>query len=164
MSSRDRDPTGRARNARPRDAQGRPLPYGAQGVDRVPEDVVLSPDDAVRQAQQLIDDGYPFYAHEVLEGVWKATSGEHRELWQGLAQLAVGLTHVQRGNPRGAVTLLRRGADRIDPYAAEPPHGLDVAGLASHARLLARSIECDGLDAVSSVDLRLRLLTGGRPA
>jgi uncharacterized protein len=140
------------------------LPHGAQGVDRVPEDVVLSPDDAVRQAQQLIDNGYPFHAHEVLEGVWKATSGEHRELWQGLAQLAVGLTHVQRGNPKGAATLLRRGADRIDPYAAESPHGLNVTGLASHARSPARRIECDGLDAVSFVDLRPRLLTRGRPA
>jgi uncharacterized protein len=164
MSNRDRDATGRARNARPRDAQGRPLPPGAQGVDRVPEDVSLRPDDAVRQAQQLIDDGYPFHAHEVLEGVWKATSGEHRELWQGLAQLAVGLTHVQRGNPKGAATLLRRGADRIDPYAAEPPHGLDVTGLVSYARSLAHRIECDGLDAVSSGDLRPRLLTRGRPA
>ena len=125
---------------------------------------MLSPDDAVRQAQQLIDDGYPFYAHEVLEGVWKASEGVHRELWQGLAQLAVGLTHVQRGNPKGAATLLRRGADRIGPYAAEPPHGLDVTGLASHARSLAHRIECDGLDAVSFVDLRPRLLTRGRPA
>ncbi len=158
MSSRDRDPTGRARNARPRDAQGRPLPHGAQGVDRAPEDVALSPDEALRQAQQLIDDGYPFHAHEVFEGVWKTTSGEHRELWQGLAQLAVGLTHMQRGNLKGAVALLRRGADRIDPYAAEPPHGLDVAGLAGHVRSLAQRIECDGLDAVSSVDLRPRLV------
>jgi uncharacterized protein len=158
MNSRDRDPTGRARNARPRDGQGRPLPHGAQGVGRVPEDVVLSPDGALRQAQQLIDDGYPFHAHEVLEGVWKATSGEYRELWQGLAQLAVGLTHIQRGNPKGAVTLLRRGADRIDPYAAEPPHGLDVAGLAGYARVLAARIERDGLDAVASADLRPRLL------
>ncbi|MGH3883121.1 MAG: DUF309 domain-containing protein [Pseudonocardiaceae bacterium] len=164
MSSRDRDPTGRARNARPRDAQGRPLPHGAQGVDRVPEDVALSPDDAVRQAQQLIDDGYPFHAHEVLEGVWKATAGEHRELWQGLAQLAVGLTHVQRGNPRGAAALLHRSADRIDPHAADPPHGLDVAGLAGHARSLAARIERDGLDTVSSEDLRPRLLSRRRPA
>lgn len=117
---------------------------------------MLSPDDAVRQAQRLIDDGYPFYAHEVFEGVWKATSGEHRELWQGLAQLAVGLTHVQRGNPKGAVTLLRRGADRMDPYTAEPPHGLDVAGLVGHARLLAARIERDGLGAAAG-GLRPRL-------
>ncbi|MGH3550978.1 MAG: DUF309 domain-containing protein [Pseudonocardiaceae bacterium] len=156
MDSRDRDHSGRARNARPRDAQGRPLPRGTQGVDRVAEDVVLSPDDAVRQAQRLIDDGYPFQAHEVFEGVWKATSGQDRELWQGLAQLAVGLTHAQRGNPKGAAALLRRGADRIDPYAAEPPHGLDIVGVAAHARRLAARIEGDGLD-VAADDLRPRL-------
>jgi uncharacterized protein len=118
---------------------------------------VLSPDDAVRQAQRLIDDGYPFHAHEVFEAVWKATSGEQRELWQGLAQLAVGLTHVQRGNPKGAVALLRRGADRIDPYAGEPPHGLDVAGLAGHARCLAARIEREGVAGAASLRLRLRL-------
>jgi hypothetical protein len=141
MDSRDRDRTGRPRNARPRDAQGRPLPHGAPGVDRVPEDVVLDPDGAVRQAQRFIEDGYPFHAHEVFEGMWKVTPGEHRELWQGLAQIAVGLTHVQRGNPKGAVALLRRGADRIDHYAAAPPHGLDIAGLAGQARWFAARIE-----------------------
>ncbi|MFN2479484.1 MAG: DUF309 domain-containing protein [Pseudonocardiaceae bacterium] len=157
MDSRDRDPSGRARNARPRDAQGRPLAHGAQGVDRVAEDVVLNPDDAVRQAQRLIDDGYPFHAHEVFEGLWKATSGEHRPMWQGLAQLAVGLTHAQRGNAKGAVALLRRGADGIDPYAGEPPHGLDIAGLAGCARALAARIECDGLTAaVDGLRPRLR--------
>jgi uncharacterized protein len=158
MDNRDRDLTGRARNARPRDAQGRLLPYGAPGVDRVSEDV-LNPDDVVRQAQRLINDGYPFQAHEVFEGMWKAAEGEQRGLWQGLAQLAVGLTHVQRGNPKGAVTLLRRGAERIGPYTAAAPHKLDVAGLVGYARSLAVRIEQDGLDAVSSVDLRPRLLT-----
>ncbi len=117
---------------------------------------MLSPDDAIQQAQRLIDDGYRLHAHEVFEGVWKATSGEHRELWQGLAQLAVGLTHAQRGNSKGAVALLRRGAVRIAPYAEEPPHGLDVAGLADHARALAARIECDGLTAAAE-DLRPRL-------
>ena len=156
MDSRDRDLSGRPRNTRPRDGLGRPLPHGARGVERVPEDVVLSPEDAIGQAQRLIDDGYPFHAHEVFEAVWKATSGEHRELWQGLAQLAVGLTHVQRGNPKGAVALLRRSADRIDPYAGESPHGLDVAGLAGHARSLAARIERGGSCAADSLRLRLR--------
>jgi uncharacterized protein len=158
MNSRDRDHTGRARNARPRDALGRPLPHGAQGVSRIPEDAAPSAGEAVRLAQQLIDDGYPFHAHEVFEGVWKATSGQQRELWQGLAQLAVGLTHMQRGNPKGAAALLRRGAARIDPYAAGSPHGLDIAGLVGHARTLAARVERDGVDAVSSGDLRPRLL------
>lgn len=156
MSSRDRDQAGRARNARPRDALGRPLPHGAEGVERVDEDVVLSPDEALQRAQQLIDDGYPFHAHEVLEGVWKSTEGEQRELWQGLAQLAVGLTHIQRGNPKGAAALLRRAADRIDPYAAAPPHNLDIVALAGDARTLADRIERQGLAGMAAVGLRLR--------
>ena len=50
-------------------------------------------------------------------------------LWKGLAQLAVGLTHAARGNSTGAVRLLRRGADHIEPYLPEPPHGIDLDGL-----------------------------------
>ncbi len=140
MGGRDRDSAGRARNARPRDALGRPLPHGSRGVDRVPEDVILTPDEALRQAQRFIEDGYPFHAHEVFEGVWKATEGESRELWKGLAQLAVGLTHLQRGNTKGAATLLRRAAGRIEPHSAESPPGLDVASLASQARWLAERV------------------------
>ena len=156
MNSRDRDSAGRAHNARPRDALGRPLPRGAAGVERVDEDVVLSPDEAVQRAQQLIDDGYPFHAHEVLEGVWKSTEGEQRELWQGLAQLAVGLTHIQRGNAKGAAALLRRSADRMVPYSAAPPHGLDIDALVDAARTLATRIEREGLGGNTGTGLRLR--------
>jgi hypothetical protein len=135
--SRDRDPSGRARNARPRDAAGRPLPRGALGVERVPEDLVLAPDETVREAQRLLDAGMPFHAHEVLEAAWKAASAMERELWRGLAQLAVGLTHAMRGNTRGATTLLERGAGNIGGYAAAPPHGIDVEGLTRWAGRLA---------------------------
>lgn len=134
---RDRDPTGRARNNRPRDGLGRPLPHDATGVERVPDDLVLPPDASLVEAQRLIDAGRPFHAHEVLEGTWKAAPEAERNLWQGLAQLAVGLTHRARGNLSGAATLLERGATRIEPYASAPPYGIDVGGLVTAARALA---------------------------
>jgi len=134
---RDRDPAGRARNARPRDALGRPLPRGAVGEERAPEGIVREPARALAEAQELLDAGRPFHAHEVLEDAWKSSVEEERQLWRGLAQLAVGLTHAARGNPRGAATLLDRGAGTIAPYAATPPHGIDVAGLTAWARGLA---------------------------
>ncbi|HEY2207615.1 MAG TPA: DUF309 domain-containing protein [Pseudonocardia sp.] len=154
---RDRDPAGRARNARPRDAAGRPMAKGDPGVDRVPEDLELRPAQALAEAQRLLDAGLPFQAHEVLEGTWKATEGVERPLWQGLAQLAVGLTHAQRGNSTGAAALLERGAERIAPFAAEPPHGLDVAGLSAHASGLADRVRADGLGALTEADRRPRL-------
>ncbi len=136
-TDRDRDLAGRARNARPRDALGRPLPYGAVGAERATEGIVRPPAQAVAEAQHLLDAGRPFHAHEVLEDAWKSAPDEERQLWRGLAQLAVGLTHAARGNSRGAATLLERGAGNISPYAGRPPHGVDVAGLAAWARQLA---------------------------
>jgi uncharacterized protein len=155
--ARDRDPAGRPRNARPRDAAGRPLPHGAEGVERVPEDLVLSADESVTEAQRLLDAGLPFPAHDVLEAAWKAAPDGERELWRGLAQLAVGLTHAQRGNARGAAALLDRAADRIGAWAAPAPAGLDIGGLQQHAHALARRIERDGLAGLSPADLCPRL-------
>ncbi len=136
-TDRDRDAAGRARNARPRDALGRPLPYGVAGEERAPEGVVRPPDRSLAEAQQLLDAGRPFHAHEVLEDAWKSAPEPDRQLWRGLAQLAVGLTHAARGNARGAATLLERGAGNLAPYAAAPPHGIAVPALVAWGRSLA---------------------------
>ena len=93
----------------------------------------------------------------MLEAAWKAAPAAERELWRGLAQLAVGLTHAQRGNARGAAALLERAAHRIGSWAAPAPADLDIAGLQAHAEALARRIERDGLDGLTDADLRPRL-------
>src|SRR5439155_6896990 len=81
------------------------------------------------EAQRLLDAGRAFHAYEVLEGTWKAAPEGERELWRGLAQLAVGLSHVRRGNAVEAVQLLRRAAERVDGYADDPPYGIAAARL-----------------------------------
>jgi hypothetical protein len=157
---RDRDPAGRARNARPRDALGRPLPRGAEGVDRAPEGVVRTPAQTLAEAQALLDAGRPFHAHEVLEDAWKTGPADERQLWRGLAQLAVGLTHVLRGNARGGARLLERGAGHVEQAAAAgAPHGVDAAGLAAWARRLAAEVT-----AGRPVDPRAPRLVAGGPA
>lgn len=157
MPERERDTAGRARNARPRDRHGRPLPRGAVGVERVPDDLVLHPEDAVSEAQRLLDAGLPFPAHDVLESTWKTASGGERELWRALAQLAVGLTHAQRGNARGAVALLNRAADGLDRWVGPAPAGVDLDGVRRHAEELARRIERSGLADLTDADLRVHL-------
>ncbi len=160
---RDRDAAGRARNARPRDTLGRPLPRQAPGQP-VTADEALPPARTLAAAQQLIDEGRPFQAHEVLEAAWKAGPPAERDLWQGLAQLAVGLTHALRGNARGAVTLLRRGAGRLDGYPATGPYGVDVAGLRRSAADLAARIERSGAAGMPPADLRITLTIPGGTA
>ncbi|MEU5719311.1 DUF309 domain-containing protein [Streptomyces sp. NPDC020403] len=140
-SRRDRDEEGRARNARPRDGLGRPLPYGTEGVERQPEGVERSPDETVREAQRLLDAGMPFHAHEVFEDAWKSGPEAERELWRGLAQTSVGLTHCARGNAAGGARLLRRGAAALEAFGEPEPYGIGLGALIAWARELAGRME-----------------------
>lgn len=141
MTERDRDESGRPRSGRPRDALGRPLPPGSQGVPRIPDDLELPPAETLRYAQDLLDHGLAFNAHEVLEAAWKNGPDDEKVLWQALAQLMVGVTHVQRGNVSGAVALLRRASDRLAGVDRPAPYSIDVAGLVEYAGLLIDDLE-----------------------
>jgi predicted metal-dependent hydrolase len=136
MAERDRDESGRPRSSRSRDALGRPLPQGTQGVPRIPDDLEMPPDQTLAYAQDLLDRGLAFNAHEVLEAAWKNGPDDERMLWQGLAQLAVGITHIQRGNAKGAISLLRRASVRLAHDDGPVPYGIDAAGLIGYAHAL----------------------------
>jgi hypothetical protein len=132
---RDRDQLGRARQARPRDELGRPLPYGAVGVEPVSEEP-LPPAETIAVARTLVEQGRTFSAHEVLEARWKAAPDHERDLWQGLAQLCVGLTHAARGNRVGAERLVERGVGRLQRYGRTdgPRYGLELPAIVAWAR------------------------------
>lgn len=132
-ASRPRNLRGRAQNDRPRDALGRPLPHGSEGVPRQPEGIERTAEETLDLASGLLARRRPFHAHDVFEDHWKHTSGEERRLWRGLAQLAVGVTHAARGNPRGAAAVLSRSADSMAPFRGDPPHRIDVAGIRAWA-------------------------------
>ena len=134
-SERDRDALGRARQARPRDELGRPLPYGAQGVEPVPEEP-LPPEETLSRARELVEAGRPFAAHEVLEARWKAGPAEERDLWQGLAQVCVAITHAARGNRTGAERLAERAGTKLAAYAAtgRGTYGADLDAVMECAR------------------------------
>ena len=77
-------------------------------------------------------------------------------LWQGLAQLAVGITHVQRGNHKGAAALLRRASDHLTQIAGRRLYDVDIAGLIDAATVLADDVT-EGT-AITPTRLRPRLM------
>jgi predicted metal-dependent hydrolase len=93
----------------------------------VPEQA-LPPLETISTAHELLAAGRPFSAHEVYEARWKAGPAAERELWQGLAQLCVGITHAERGNQIGAVRLIERARRRLETYAATggPVYSMDL--------------------------------------
>jgi uncharacterized protein len=158
VTERDRDELGRPQSRRPRDALGRPLPQGSEGIPRIPDDLELPPAETLAFAQDLLDRGLAFNAHEVLEAAWKNGPDDEKALWQALAQLAVGITHVQRGNSRGAVSVLSR-ASAVLALDDTGRYGIDAAGLADYADVLIDDLSAD--TAITPDRLKPRLVRAG---
>ena len=127
---------------RARDAAGRPVSADSPDAVEPVDEQDRAPAQALALARELLLQGRPFFAHDVLEAVWKVAPATERDLWQGLAQVCVGLTHHQRGNRVGAARLLRRGAGLLAAQVG-PTHGLDLGGVSRQALAAAAAVEQD---------------------
>lgn len=78
---------------------------------------------------ELFNRGDFFAAHEAWEEIWRSTTPEPRDLFQGLIQVAVGLYHfLERRRPAPAARVMARGRRRLEPFAPSS-QGLDLAAL-----------------------------------
>jgi predicted metal-dependent hydrolase len=123
-----------------------------------PDPQPLPPYETLAVAQELLDDGRAFRAHEVFEARWKAVTGAERELWRGLAQVAVAVTHAQRGNDRGRVSLLERAAATLAPWQDSRPYDVDIAAV----RAWALSGAAESSSRADDLLARLPRLSSGR--
>jgi uncharacterized protein len=65
-----------------------------------------------------------FIAHEHWEEVWLALEEPQKSFLQALIQVTAAFHHLNRGNPAGAVSLLRRASQRLAPY---PEHFAELS-------------------------------------
>ncbi len=82
-----------------------------------------------------------FECHDILEDVWFEIRGESRKFYQGLIHLAVGFYHIiERDNPKGALSQLGKGLDKLEPYE---PHfqGIELEHLLKKIRVCISEIE-----------------------
>ena len=87
--------------------------------------------------------------------------GAERDLWQGLAQIAVGLTHAQRGNGRAPPPCCAGAGGGSADTRAPPVRDRRRGGSRARRPGLADRIEADGL-AVAARDGSGFRLTGDR--
>lgn len=59
-----------------------------------------------------------FVTHEHWEGVWLGCAEPEKTFVQALIQIAAAFHHLQRGNGRGAASLLGRALGRLERYPA----------------------------------------------
>ena len=103
------------------------------------------------EADRLFDEGVTLFngvrywhAHEAWETLWRSAPDDERDFYQGLIQLAAGLLHLQRRNPRGSRNKLAEGLARLEPY--QPTHrGIVVDELVGRARRILDELDTGGL-------------------
>jgi uncharacterized protein len=110
-----------------------------------PENAVDSVASALEVAVAFFDARRFFEAHEFLEWIWKCDEvpPDDREFWKGVTQIAVGFTHLQRGNPKGAVALLERACRYLAAYPS-PYYGIDREALSAAAQRMVATITTAG--------------------
>ncbi len=126
---------------RPRDEMGRPLPrdepdrLSLEDFDRLS----IAENDRLGRAYYAF--AQYFCAHEAWETCWKQARGSpDAEGYKGLAQLAAGYVHRQRGNAHGSRVLMLRAIGRLRVYGSDW-QGLDLERLIADAEALAADLE-----------------------
>ena len=90
---------------------------------------ILTPEERQRlfwEGLDLFNGDQFFEAHESWEAIWRSTTPEPKDLFQGLIQLAAGMHHwAVRHRPAVAARVLAKGRVRLDPFRPYS-HGLDL--------------------------------------
>lgn len=124
------------------------------------------PAPAFLEGVALFNAGEFYRQHDVFEKHWMADPRPIRDLYQGILQIGVAFRHIQEGNYRSAVKMLRRGLPRLQNL---PPvcQTLDVASLRAAARAVHDELVALGPERMAEFDreklrqVKLRLVEEG---
>lgn len=92
-----------------------------------------------------------FECHETIEDLWIGESGEVRDFYQGIIQIAIALHHWQNGNFGGALSLLKGGAGYLR-RVSDQCQWVDVAGLIADAERVRVALEELGKERMEFLD------------
>jgi len=94
----------------------------------------LPEEEVMRRGAALFDDGLYWEAHEVWEEVWRMRAGQpDRDFLKGIIQGAAGMWHATQGNHKGAVSVMGRAVEYLEPYRPAKD-GIDVDALIASLR------------------------------
>ena len=98
--------------------------------------------------------GAYYDAHEELEFAWKADPGPGRDLYRAILQIAVAYYQIERGNYRGALKMLLRVRQWLEPLS-DTCRGVDVAQLRQDTIAVHEALLQLGSDRLTDLDRSL---------
>ena len=103
---------------------------------------------------ELFNTGEYFDAHEELEHAWKADQSAGRDLYRSVLQIAVAYLQIERGNYNGAIKMLQRVKQWIDPLPAQC-RGIEVGRLRDDATAVYEHLQALGRERMGEFDRSL---------
>ena len=103
---------------------------------------------------KLFNAGEFFEAHEELESAWRDETGEVRELYRGILQVAVAYLHITRGNYEGAVKVYGRSLKWTQGWS-DVCRGINLKRLRDDAEAAIHELERLGKEQIGEFDRSL---------
>ena len=103
---------------------------------------------------ELFNDGQYYECHEALEHAWMADKGAGRELYRGMLQVGIAYLQIERGNYRGAVKMLLRVRQWLDPLPATC-RGVDIVHLRRNVQQAQQALTELGPERINEWDQAL---------
>ena len=104
-----------------------------------------------RSGLAKFNEGAYYKAHDALEAAWVADQGAGRDLYRGILQVGIAYHQIERGNYRGAMKMLLRVRQWLDPLP-ERCRGVDVAGLRADVARVYAALKALGPDGIAAFD------------
>lgn len=91
-----------------------------------------------------------YECHETVEDIWIGASGELRNFYQGIIQIAIALHHWRNGNFGGAVSLLKGGSEYLS-RVSNHCQWVDVAALIADSDKMRSALTDLGKERMASL-------------
>lgn len=104
-----------------------------------------------RQGIEMFNAGEYYQCHDDLEEAWMADKGPGRDLYRGILQVGIALYQIQRKNYRGAVKMLLRVRQWLDPLP-DVCRGVHVALLRQNVQQLYDQVQQLGPEKLAEFD------------
>ncbi|TLX68211.1 MAG: DUF309 domain-containing protein [Thaumarchaeota archaeon] len=82
-------------------------------IDRIVEKDI-DKEESIKLARELFNNEKYWKTHEVLEGTWKHTRGNEKELLNGIILVAAALVHYQKGEQVICISILKRALNKLN--------------------------------------------------
>ena len=100
---------------------------------------------------ELFNQGQFYKCHDALEEAWRQDHSAGRNLYKGILQIGIAYFQIQRGNYRGALKMLLRVRQWLEPLP-DSCRGVNVADLRQNAAQVQKALADLGPDKIDEFD------------